>query len=352
MHQIARELPELDASFTPYYSDHPLMRLGRRLYLQESTIAGNKLRERCLDYLRRHGLAIDEDGQAGAYELVVTCTDQIMPRNIRDKPVVVVQEGILDVPNRFTPLCRRWPWIPRWIGGTAMTALSGHYELFCAASHGYRDDFIRAGADPSRVVVTGIPNFDDCARYRENDFPYRDYVLVCTSDMRETLKRDDRIGFLRRAVRIAQGRQLIFKLHPGEWVGRATREIARVAPRAKIFSSGSAEEMVANCEVLITQWSSLVFVGMALGKEVHSYFDLREVRRLLPLQNGCAARNIAEVCLQVFERRWGFRPGGPKKRREAAQDAHASPELIPPAPRARRVESGRARRRVLAQAPA
>jgi hypothetical protein len=58
--------------------------------------------------------------------------------------------------------------------------------------------------------------------------------------------------------------------------------------------------MIANCEVLVTQYSSTVFVGLALGKECHSYWDVGELRRLMPVQNGCAARNVAKVCREVL----------------------------------------------------
>ncbi len=58
--------------------------------------------------------------------------------------------------------------------------------------------------------------------------------------------------------------------------------------------------MVANCDVLVTQYSSTAFVGLALGKEVHSYFDLAELRRLLPVQNRAAARRIAAVCRELL----------------------------------------------------
>jgi hypothetical protein len=146
-----------------------------------------------------------------------------------------------------------------------------------------------------------MPNFDDCDRYRQNDFPHRGFVLVCTSDMRETYKIEDRAAFLRHCVAIAAGRQLIFKLHPNEKLERASREIREVAPEALVYASGSAEEMIANCDVLISQYSSVAYVGLALGKEVHSYFDVEELRRLLPLQNKSAARNIAEVCRRVLE---------------------------------------------------
>ena len=46
--------------------------------------------------------------------------------------------------------------------------------------------------------------------------------------------------------------------------------------------------MIANCDALVTQYSSTVFVGLALGKECHSYWDLDELRRLMPVQNASA----------------------------------------------------------------
>jgi len=54
--------------------------------------------------------------------------------------------------------------------------------------------------------------------------------------------------------------------------------------------------MIANSDVLITRYSTVVYVGLALGKEVHSDFDNNELRRLLPIQNGGrSALNIAHV---------------------------------------------------------
>jgi hypothetical protein len=164
------------------------------------------------------------------------------------------------------------------------------------ASEGYKGFFVRKGADPAKLIVTGIPNFDNCKRYLDNNFPYRNYVLVCTSDIRETYKYENRKKFIRRSLRIADGRQLIFKLHPNENVRRAEKEINRFAPGALVFSTGNTEEMIANCDVLITRYSSTVYVGLALGKEVYSDFDVDELRRLTPVQNGSAARNIAQVC--------------------------------------------------------
>jgi hypothetical protein len=296
MHRIAQELPECSAWFTPYYCDG-VLELMRKAHLCDNTILGWPWRKQAMRYLRRHRLPMDYEGRSNDYDLVVTCSDIVMPRNIRNSKVLAVQEGMTD-PERFWFWARKiFPFVPRWAAGTAWTGASNLYDRFCVASEGYRDLFIHKGAAPDRIVVTGIPNFDDCARYRQNDLPDRDYVLVCTSDTRETLKFDNRKRFIRRAVDIAtaHGRPLVFKLHPNEDHERSTREIARWAPHARVFTSGSAEEMVANSRVLICQYSTLAFVGLALGKEVHSYFDLEELKRLLPLQGGMAARNIAEV---------------------------------------------------------
>jgi hypothetical protein len=303
MHQIATELPDCTPSFSPYYGDAFLTRL-RELGLVEPTIGGNKLRTRCLEYLHAHNLDVDMDGQRGGYDLVVTCSDVVVPKNVRRLPLLVVQEGILDPDNYLTQLVRRFPnALPRWLVGTAATGLSGLYDKFCVASEGYWEQFIANGAPPERVVATGMPNFDDCARFLDNDFPHRGYVLACTSDARETLKLEDRRGFIRKAVGIAGKRQLIFKLHPNENVERATNELTTWAPGACVFAAGPTEHMVANCETLITQFSSVVFVGLALGKDVHSFHPLETLRRLMPVQHGRAAKNIALECRRLLARR-------------------------------------------------
>jgi CDP-glycerol glycerophosphotransferase (TagB/SpsB family) len=122
-------------------------------------------------------------------------------------------------------------------------------------------------------------------------------VFVATSDTRETYKYDNRKKFLQKTLRIAADRPLIFKLHPNENIERSTNEIRRLAPHALVFTDGNAHHMVANCDVLITQYSSLTFTGIALGKEVHAYFDIGMLRRLVPIQNGgISAKNIAEAC--------------------------------------------------------
>jgi hypothetical protein len=300
MHQVSEHLREYEQAFSPYYV-HGFDEILRRLGLIEFTISGNKLAARCLRYLQDRGLPIDYQGRNQPYDLVVTCSDVYLQKNIRDNRIVLVQEGITDPESIMFHLVKRLRFLPLWFAGNSTTGLSDAYRAFCVASEGYRDFFIRKGVRPEKIVVTGIPNFDDCRRYCNNDFPYSHYVLVCTSPLREVFRGEDRTAFIRRAVDIAGRRRLIFKLHPNEKIERATREIRRHAPGAMVFATGSAEQMIANCDVLITRFSATAFVGLALGKETYSDFSMDEMRRLMPVQNGSAASNIANVCRRFLE---------------------------------------------------
>ena len=322
MHQVAQQLVECDCVFSTYYDDGYPETL-KRLRLTESTPLGYKLTARTLDYLRRHQLPLDQAGLNGPYVLVVTCSDLIVPGNIRPYPVLLVQEGMTDPEGFWYHAWRRYRRLPRWLAGTAVTGLSDQYTLFCVASEGYKRHFVSRGANPDKIVVTGIPNFDNCRRFLNNSFPLRDYVLVCTSDVRETFGREDRRAFIRNAVRIANGRKLIFKLHPNERVPRATREIRHYAPDALIYATGSAEEMIANCSVLITRFSSTAYVGLALGKEVYSDFDVEDLRQKVPIQTGAAAEAIAAVCRRLMNRaeQVSYEPA-PHDRHDAATSSY------------------------------
>jgi uncharacterized SAM-binding protein YcdF (DUF218 family) len=298
--QIAAALPECDPAFTWYYCDGTLEVL-RRLGALESTALGTKLRARCLAYLKAQGLPLDLGGCQGPYDLVVTCSDLAIPRNARGGTVVLVQEGMTDPEDVIFRIIKALR-LPPWLAATSSTTgLSHAYDRFCVSSDGYRRLFMRKGVPDEKIVVTGIPNFDDCKRFLKNDFPHRGYALVCSSDIRETARWENRPRFIRQVIAIAAGRPIIWKLHPNENRARARTELACHAPDALVFDSGNTEEMIANCAVLVTQFSSTAYVGLALGKEVHSYFDVEELARLCPIQNGStSARRIAEVCRQLL----------------------------------------------------
>jgi hypothetical protein len=299
MHGISRHLPQFDAYFTPFFCDG-LGTLVQRSGALDFTVLGGRFVRQTMDYLTRHGVAFDYEGRKGPYDLVVTCSDLIVPRRIRGAKLVLVQEGMTDPETLAFHLVKALR-LPRWIAQTSTTGLSNAYDIFCVASEGYRDLFVRKGVRGEKVRVTGIPNFDNCEANRENDFPHRDYVLVATSDMRETFKYENRRKFIDKAKRIAGGRPLIFKFHPNENPDRAAAEVERHAPGALHFSEGNTDHMIANCETLVTRYSSVVYVAMALGKEIHSDLPHEQLKRLLPIQNGgTSALNIAQECLRLF----------------------------------------------------
>jgi hypothetical protein len=301
-HAVAKHLEaDYDCYFTPYYCDGGLLLFMARAGWLDWTVLGGRFRAHTEAYLRENNLRVDYGGRRHDYSLVVTTSDLVIQQNIRYKKLVLIQEGMTDPENVVYHLVR-WFRLPRYLASTATTGLSDAYQAFCVASEGYRDLFIKKGARPEKLVVTGIPNFDNSAQYLENSFPYRGYVLVATSDARETLKFDSRKRFLQWVGEIAAGRPIIFKLHPNEMPERARREISAHLPDALVFAEGNVNAMIANCDVLITQYSSVVYTGIALGKEVHSYFDVGILASLAPIQNGGrSAQNIAAVCRGVLE---------------------------------------------------
>ena len=301
-HAVARHLEdEFECWFSPFFSDGLYDFLATHTRLTDFTVlGGGNFRRQTDAYLHDHNLPVDYRGEAREYDLYVTTTDLLVPRRLRDRPFILIQEGMTD-PEGIMYHMVRWFRLPRFLASTSTNGLSHQYQYFCVASAGYRDFFIRKGVRPEKLVVTGIPNFDNIAAVRNNDFPHHGYVLVATSDARETYKFDNRKKFLRRAVELAAGRPIIFKLHPNEKVERATREIREVVGDVPIYTDGNIDHMTANCDALVCQYSTVVYVGLALGKEVHSYFDLEMLKRLAPMQNGGrSGRNIAQVCRHIL----------------------------------------------------
>jgi hypothetical protein len=299
MHKIAMQMEGCRCFFTPYYADGLEGFAAARGWLDFTVLGGRHLRD-TRDYLARNFLALDPRGTRHEYDLVVTCSDLIVQANIRNKRLVLVQEGITE-PETWLYHLVKWLRLPRYLANTATSGLSDAYDVFCVASEGYSDLFIRKGVKREKLCVTGIPNFDDIKNNLVNDFPHHGHVLVATSPLRETFRHDDRDRFIRKCVEIADGRPLIFKLHPTEHVRRATHEIKSIAPASLVFSNGNVNHMIANASTVITQQSTSTYVALALGRETHTFLNMDELKKLMPIQNnGESARRIAGICRRVL----------------------------------------------------
>lgn len=299
MHKIAQQLPECDAYFTPYYASGPLW-LMTKLKMLEFTIMGGTFKRKTLDYIKAHNLKLDYEGKNDNYDLVFTCQDLIVPRQIKKFKTILVQEGMTDPPD-WRYHVTRFLGLGRWCASTSMTGLSHMYDYFCVASEGFRELFIDRGVNPSKIRVTGIPNFDDFESMRNLEFEHKNFVLVATSDVRETTKYENRKKFLLKAKEIAGNKPLIVKLHPNEIVKKRTAEVKKYLPDALVYHGVSIDPMIVNCDALVTRFSSTIFPALALGKEVFCNIEVEEIKKLTPMQNGgTSAKAIAEVARELL----------------------------------------------------
>lgn len=275
------------------------MHTSLKLGTLEHTIVSGRFKEMGEKFVRDHGLQYDYAGETlgNKYDLVFLCTDMVVPKMIKEVKSIWIQEGMTDPVTPWAKFVKRMKMPGYMAFKTSLNGSSNKAGIYCVASEGYKDYFANMGTDKEKIVVTGIPNFDNARAYLENNFPYKDYVLVCTSDIREQKFSEDRVGFIRKCVEIADGRRLFFKLHPAEIWDRAHQEITQNTPEdTLVFQHENTNHMIANCSELITQYSTVVYIGIALGKPVHSYFNVEVLKKQLPIQNeGASAQNIAEV---------------------------------------------------------
>ncbi len=299
MHQIGQQLAgEYECWYSQIYADSLAINFAVRQGWLDHTVLAGKFRERSEQYLHDHNLLIDYRGEKHQYDLVVLCSDMLLPANIRATKTVWVQEGMVDEVTLLTRIVKALK-LPRYLSvGTSLNGSSNLCDVYCTASEGYKSFFTQMGTDAGKLFVTGIPNFDNVAQFQNNNFPHHGYVMVATSDIRETFRMENRVGFIKKCVDIAAGRPLLFKFHPNENWERSEAEVRENTPKGTlIYQAGSTNDMIANCEELITQYSTVVYVGIALGKKVHSYFDLDTLYQQAPIQNGgTSARNIANIC--------------------------------------------------------
>jgi hypothetical protein len=305
MHQISQCLPEYDCYFSQLFDNNPFINLILKLKLVESTVMADHFRLRADEYLKKHNLKNDFRMEVydNKYDLVVMCTEMIFPKRVWKLKTIWVQEGMTDPLNTWSKIVLKLRMHPCFTFSTSLNGSLNRADVYCAGSEGYKEKFVSSGTDAEKIIATGIVNFDNHQKQRSIDLPYKNYVLVATSDIRELYGFDNRKKFIKNCVKIAKGRQLIFKTHPNENQDRAIREFRKYAPEnAVIFTEGMVDGMIPNCDVLITQYSTSAYIGLGWGKEVYSYFNMDELRKLTPMQNnGTSAQRIAAVCKRYIE---------------------------------------------------
>ncbi|MEZ4516556.1 MAG: hypothetical protein R3C44_06860 [Chloroflexota bacterium] len=96
VHEVSRHLcDEYDCYFTPFYSDGIYNFLATRTHLIDFTVLGTgNFRRQTMAYFEEHNLPVDLRGESQDYDLVVITSDLYIPKNIRNKPFVLIQEGM------------------------------------------------------------------------------------------------------------------------------------------------------------------------------------------------------------------------------------------------------------------
>ena len=306
MHQIYLQLKdEFDCYFTQYFVSDWIMYTALKLGTLEHTIVSGRFKKMGEKFVKDHGLQYDYAGESlgNKYDLVFLCTDMSYPRVAKETKTIWIQEGMTDPINSWAKFIKKMK-MPAYMAlKTSLNGSSNLADIYCVASQGYKDYFSQTGTEKERIIVTGMPNYDNVSEFLINDFPHKDYVLVCTSDIREQKVSEDRVGFIKKCVEIANGKPLCFKLHPNEIWDRAYNEIIENTPEGTmVFQEEDTNHMIANCIELITQYSTVVYIGIALGKPVHSYFNIEVLKKQLPVQNkGTSARNIAAIAREFVD---------------------------------------------------
>lgn len=306
LHEIARFLDkEYNIFYSQLYGDGMAYKFVAESGFFDNTVLGknSSFTLKSKQYIKENGLVYDYRGESKGieYEMAILSTDLVVPRSFLAKKTVWVQEGMIDPLTSLAKIVKKLK-LPTFLpGNTSLNGTSNKADIYFAASKGYKNYFNSLGTDSEKILTTGVPNFDNIIEMQKLHFEHKDYVLVATSDIRDLGGNEDRVHFIQECVKIADGRQLIFKLHPNENYEKSSREIRENAPQnTMIYNTGSIDPMIAHCHTLITQYSSTVYLGMILGKKVYSYFPIEELEANVPIQNGGTSAEIISKIIRDF----------------------------------------------------
>src|ERR1700739_2796055 len=177
MHQIATYLEKnFDCYFSQVFSSNISFETFLRTGLLDRTIFAGETKQKADSYLLYHGLKNDYQTKIynNKYDLVVICTDMVLPKNLRGIKTIWVQEGMIDSYNLLAKTVKFLKLPPVLAFSTALNGASNKCDIYCVASAGYKSYLAKMGTDIEKIAVTGIPNYDNIKQYLDNDFPHRD----------------------------------------------------------------------------------------------------------------------------------------------------------------------------------
>jgi hypothetical protein len=148
MLQIAHELPEYDCWFSQIFADSPLINFViKYTSLVNTTIISNHYKTQSEDFLREKGYQIDYSAALNQYDLVVYCSDLVIPDRLLRGKTLWVQEGMTDPYSLWSKVVRKLNLPPYLTGNTSLNGSSNVCDIYCAASEGYKDYFTMRGTE-------------------------------------------------------------------------------------------------------------------------------------------------------------------------------------------------------------
>lgn len=301
LHRISQYLQEdFDIYFTQIYGDGLFYRVVAESGIMDNTVLGkdSSFTKLSREYILDHQLQYDYRAQSknNQYDLALLSTDMIVPKSLRKIKSIWVQEGMIDPIKASGILIKKLGLPTYFTSDTSLNGTSNKADIYCAMSSGYKDYFSKWGTNRNKIILTGVPNFDDIASFAHEPYSKSGFVLIATSDIRELGGNDNRVNFFNKCKTIAEGKKVIYKPHPNENLIRVTREIKMVIPDVEIITKPILDTLIAHCDTFITQWSSSAYVGLVMGKKVFSYFPIEELEAKKPIQNGGRS---AEIIAQI-----------------------------------------------------
>jgi hypothetical protein len=307
LHQISQYLTdEYDVYYTQLFGDGFFYKLIAEAGFIDNTVLGrdSSFTKSSQEYIKLNHLEYDYRGitKNVKYDLAFLSTDMLIPTSMSKIKTIWIQEGMIDPINNFAKLVKRIGLPTYFTANTSLNGTSNKADIFCSMSHGYKNYFSEHGTSKDKILVTGIPNFDNIDALKKTMYHESGYLLVATSDIRELGGNDDRYFLINKCIEIAKGKKIIFKPHPNENLERVKNEIYAQIPDATIITEPIIDELIANCHTLVTQYSSCVYIGMILGKTVYSYFPMDDLSSKKPIQNGGqSAKYISEIAREFLE---------------------------------------------------
>jgi hypothetical protein len=305
LHLISNYLKDdYDIYFTQLFGDGMFLKMVAESGIVDNTVFGRNssftLNSR--DYIESNNLNYDYRANSRGinYDLALLSTDMIVPKEFRKIKTIWVQEGMIDKLGSMSRLVKKVGLPEFFTGDTSLNGTSNRADIYCSMSFGYKDYFSQWGTKKEKILVTGVPNFDNIDEFKNDSYHESGFILIATSDIRELGGNENRTDFFEKCVKIANGRKVIYKPHPNESRERVTKELMQVIPNAEIIYKPILDTLIAHCDTLITQWSSSVYVGLVLGKTVYSYFPMEELEAKKPIQNGGKSAEIIANIAREF----------------------------------------------------